>query len=216
MHKVLDPFVDQDLYEELESAWPEYEQIARGRTGNNKLFQRSAVEVLGANDIADVWQQFFEKILATFTDKVEEMFDVRFPKDRSIRGTDFADFYVDCQFAVNSPTEEKCRVRGPHVDNPVEAYGCCFYMKHPDDKSKGGDLQFYKWIDERKFIGKAEIEDSRVEIIETLPYGRNVGGVFMNNLDSVHAVTERDIAHYPRRYINIIGEYAKPQFELPR
>lgn len=216
VHKVLDPFVDPDLYEELESAWPEYEQIARGRTGDNKLFQRSAVEVLGSEDIADIWQGFFEELLAGFTDRVEDIFGVEFPKDRAIRGTEKAEFYVDVQFAVNSPPQTKCRVRGPHIDSPMEAYGCCFYMKHPNDESKGGDLQFYKWVDEMRFIGKAEIDDSRVEVIETLPYGANIGGVFINNFDGVHGITEREVTHHPRRYINIIGEYPKPHFELPR
>ena len=216
MYQVLDPFVEWPLYEELEAAWPDYEQIAKGRTGNNKLFQRPAVEVLGANDIARVWQNFFEDVLATFTDRVEKMFGVEFPKDRAIRGTEKAEFYVDCQFAVNSPPQTKCRVRGPHIDNPIEAYGCCFYMRDPKDESEGGNLQFCKWIGEKKFHGKAEVADSLVEITDTVPYRRNIGGVFINDFDAIHTITEREITDIPRRYINIIGEYPKPHIELPR
>lgn len=213
---IISPFVDPDHYDELEAAWPDYDQIARGRTGNNKLFQRSATEVLGSSDIAQIWQDFFNQMLFTFTDRVEEMFGVTFPKDRAIRGTDRAEFYVDCQFGVNSPTQTRCRVRGPHVDNPIEAYGCCFYMRDPKDNSEGGNLIFYKWNSERKFHGKAEIEDSLVDPVETVCYGKNIAAVFLNSVDALHGVSNREVTEYPRRYINIIGEYNTGQFELPR
>lgn len=216
MFEILTQFCEPDAYDELEAAWPDYEQIARGRTGENKLFQRQAVEVLGSEDIAKVWQDFFEMILATFTGRVEKTFGVTFPKDRAIRGTEKAEFYVDCQFAVNSPSGFGTRVRGPHVDNPVEAYGCCFYMKHPEDESTGGDLVLYKWKGEKKFIGKAEVDDSLVEVDRVVPYGRNNGAMFLNGIDALHGVTPRSPTKYPRRYINIIGEYGTPQFELPR
>ena len=187
IYKIISPFLEEDYYNELADSFPAYEVIARGREGDNKLFQRSAKEVLGAKDIPQIWQDFFWQMIREFPARVEEMFDVSFPKDRAIRGTEKAEFNIDVQFAVNSQPVDNKRVRGPHVDNPVEGYACCFYFGHPDDDS-GGDLILYEWTQEPKFVGKAEIEDERVREIDRCRYGPNRGVAFLNDINAIHGV----------------------------
>lgn len=116
---------------------------------------------------------------------------------------------LDCQVGINSPvTESPTSVRAAHLDNPIELFAGLFYLRHPDDRSKGGDLEICAWKNpgRRRIGARRLISGEVVEVREVVPYGSNRFALFVNGLDSIHGVTVRDVTPFPRRLVNIIGE----------
>jgi hypothetical protein len=116
---------------------------------------------------------------------------------------------LDCQIGINSPAKEKLTsVRAAHLDNPVEIYAGLFYLRHPDDRSQGGDLEIYTWKDpDRKRIGpRRVISQENVVVKDSVTYGPNRFAMFVNSIESIHGVTVRGLTEYPRRLVNIIAE----------
>lgn len=122
---------------------------------------------------------------------------------------DESDIALDCQIAINSPpTVPMTSVRTAHLDNPVELFAGLFYLRHPDDGSKGGDLEICTWkTPESKRIGRARIIDADdVVVTDSVTYGPNKLALFINSIESIHGVTTREVSDQPRRLVNIIGE----------
>lgn len=120
-----------------------------------------------------------------------------------------SDIALDCQIAINSPaTEPMTSVRTAHLDNPVELFAGLLYLRHPDDRSDGGNLEICKWkTPDRKRIGPARIIDADdVIVTDSVTYGPNKLALFINSIESIHGVTHRDVSDFPRRLVNIIGE----------
>lgn len=130
---------------------------------------------------------------------------VRFSND----GKDQSEIALDCQIAINSPpTMPMTSVRSAHLDNPVELFAGLLYLRHADDRSKGGDLEICTWkTPQRKRIGPARIIDADDVIVkDCVPYGPNKLALFINSIESIHGVTSREVSDKPRRLVNIIGE----------
>jgi hypothetical protein len=130
---------------------------------------------------------------------------VRFWKDNK----EDSEVALDCQIAINSPpTEPLTSVRTAHLDNPVELYAGLLYLRDPEDASQGGDLEIYSWkTPERKRIGpKRIISSDDVIVKDRVLYGANKLALFINSIDSIHGVTNREVSDKPRRLANIIGE----------
>jgi hypothetical protein len=130
---------------------------------------------------------------------------VRYWKD----GKDQSEIALDCQISINSPaTAPDTSVRTAHIDNPVELFAGLLYLRHPEDRAKGGDLEIYSWKNpRRKRIGpKRIIAPEDVVVQDCVTYGPNKLALFINSIESVHGVTNRDVSDKPRRLVNIIGE----------
>lgn len=122
---------------------------------------------------------------------------------------DRCELALDCQIAINSPTTETpTSVRAAHLDNPVEIYAGLFYLRHPGDRSHGGDLEIYTWKDpNRKHIGPRRlIPRGNVVVKDSVTYGPNRFALFVNSIEAIHGVTVREVTQYPRRLVNIIAE----------
>ena len=130
---------------------------------------------------------------------------VRFWND----GKDQSEIALDCQIAINSPpTRPMTSVRTAHLDNPVELFAGLLYLRDPDDKSGGGDLEICTWKSPyRKRIGPRRIiAAGDVLVKDRVTYGPNKLALFINSIESIHGVTTRDVSDKPRRLANIIGE----------
>lgn len=111
--------------------------------------------------------------------------------------------------ALNTPVRQATSVRGPHVDSPHKCYVGLFYLRHPDDRSTGGDLELFRWKPGR--VGKpwaAKIAADDVEVIETVPYEANTFALFLNTSDSIHGVTVRSSTDVPRYLVVTSGWFA--------
>jgi hypothetical protein len=149
-----------------------------------------------------------------------------------IRYKDDTDILLDCQIGINSPCKNKSTVKMPHIDNLNEIYAGLFYMKHPDDKGEGGDLIIYEpnekyknfndYRSQNPFVkmnnfnkGKFNIEvrgfkEDTLNQVKKIKYDKNVFVLFLSTINSIHAVSPREINKISRRLVNIIGEsYSK-------
>lgn len=225
----LDPFPHvvakgpEGLFRELEAIWPDPSQWCG--PAPNKLYQWAAKDVL-ASDIQPLWKEFFvyhatsaflQEVFRLFGSEIAKRYSMiaELPAEGGVRGSGAtAPFRMDCQFAANTPTTKRTKVRGPHVDDPRELYAGLWYFD-----GDGGDLELYRWTKKRKFVGregmtkKAECDPGSVKLVKRIQTEPNTLVFFLNTPDSIHGVTRRKSDNY-RRYINIIGEIDAPLFEL--
>jgi hypothetical protein len=122
--------------------------------------------------------------------------------DCAPRGTSKAMLQMECQPGVNTPQTKAGRVRGPHLDNPIELYGGLLYM----GEGQGGDLEVQRLVKPPRYHGKLEIEYDCVETVATVPYEPNMFVLFLNTPTSIHAVTPRPATPHCRRLVNVTGE----------
>ena len=132
-------------------------------------------------------------------------------------GTDFQ-VGLDCQFGFNTPVRKPSRVRAIHADKPIRLISGLLYMRHPDDRSTGGDLLIYKFKKNRQYkdIKNLAVEDDDAEHVATVPYEANRLILFLNTPDSLHGVSVRGVTPIARRYINFVVELNVPLFDVER
>ena len=127
-----------------------------------------------------------------------------------VRHASDCDISLDCQIGINTAVSRASSVRRVHTDAPVELFAILLYFKGDDDDTQGGDLQLYRWKDQgvRLFL-KEEVHESDAELVATIEYQTNTMVMFLNTMDSLHAVTPRQPSAHIRRLVNIIGEVDK-------
>jgi hypothetical protein len=133
-----------------------------------------------------------------------EDFKIKVRKDYHIDKNEAldAEFYLDAQIAINSPVlEETHAVRLVHIDDADKLFVGLLYMRHPDDKSKGGNLEIYRRVEPGE---KGLAEDPRVQLVDTVVYDQNVFIFFLNTPESFHGVSIREVTPYPRRFANLV------------
>ena len=55
---------------------------------------------------------------------------------------------MDAQISINTPVEKLSSVRKAHLDNTNKFFSGLFYLRLPNDDSRGGNLQLCKWREE--------------------------------------------------------------------
>jgi hypothetical protein len=215
-HVVIEDCLPWDYYRELLATRPAYEAIVCGRDpGNNLRMDVPAKHLLSWPQLPSIWREFIQfHTSQAFWQEICDLFGI--PDGERIAGVRFrdpSDIVMDCQIGLNTPVLERSRVRGPHVDNPVEIFAGLLYM---GDEQKGGDLLIYEPVEPLLFYGKAEIYDRRVRPVEKVRYAHNTFVGFINLPHAVHGVTPRDVTDEPRWLVNFVAEQHKPRFELPR
>ena len=204
-------------YEDLAATRPTPRQILNRRDpGPNKRVDMTTREAIAT--LPEPWKEFCEyhtsqafidDVFDVFGDHIRSMYPgLRVPSGIRANGVG-----CECQPGLNTPSPELTRVRGVHLDNPKEIYAGLFYMRSPEDKDEGGDLNICRWIGPKRFYGKLEVEDDCVEVVDTVKYEANTFVFFISGPDSLHSVTPRRSAHY-RNLVNVMCDTAKPLFEV--
>jgi hypothetical protein len=231
-HHVRQGAVPADIYQQLESEFPDLATILNGRQeiGSNVAVRMTVKQVLGDRRISPLWRAFFEYHTSTeywrhvsrlFGDHfrrtfpgLEEKMGRRFEDWRAVPrgfGGD-AEIRLDCQFVMNTPVKEVTSVKTPHVDLCDKIFSALFYFRDPRDTVAGGDLDIYAWKRAPRFIKHRSIERD-VELVKTVPYAANTYLCFLNSENAVHGVSPRGVTEIPRRYINFIAELPIKAFE---
>ncbi len=221
---VIENALKEDIYYELSNSFPKYKTIINNNPyEQNSAYRMDAYTSLNNDVIPDIWKEFinyhasynfFNEVFNIFN---KDMFK-HYPRLKScvpqkehccIRRADKKPFNLDCQFVINTPTENKSSVVEPHLDNPQEFYAGLFYMRHPDDKSTGGNLCIYEFKNKinNSFFGKLRAKKEDLNLIEEIEYADNKLLLFLNTNRSIHGVSEKNVSTSYRRYINIIGEF---------
>jgi hypothetical protein len=228
--------LDPDYYQELLESRPSWQEIAdvAKKQGENiradigyaqypnyvLRYRRHMPQVWREFFTAHLSQRFYHQVnsLLGISPLIEELEYQYVPRGKRTKST-LPRIDLDCQIGVNTPTPSgPDRVRGPHVDNPIELWGAMLYMPVPGDDA-GGDLIVYKSkipIQDLRFIGKAELPDDVVEEVDRVPYEPNTAVFFENGLHCIHGVSERQATDQPRQLVNFIAEWREPLFALAR
>jgi len=222
-HIVIPDCLPPDLFAELDATFPERKVLDvehRGEGVRVDLHSRDALKILDGT-----WREFIAlHTSAEFWKQVVDLFgdaiNLLYPMLRlrygpfegwscSPRGVEATTLRMECQPGVNTPQRIEQRVRGPHLDNPVELFGGMLYM----GGTEGGDLQIQRLTRGPRFHGKLEIKDKCVETVATVPYKANMFVLFINSPVSIHSVTPRPATDKCRRLINFIGEVPEMLFK---
>lgn len=233
-HLVIRDALEPSYYDSLMSTFPSVNTVNaqnRSLTNNDATFL-GATEVLESAEIPDQWKEFFQahtskdflaEALGLLEKPVIDMHPSLAPvvtgvRERKVALADSgekADFYIQCQFGLNSSVQRESSVRTAHIDNPRKIYNALLYCRAPDDDSEGGDLVFYRFKDEPGFYGRRTALPNRIEEAGRVPYEANTLVLFANSVNSVHGVTPRKPTPHVRRYINFQVELDSPIFDIP-
>lgn len=229
---IVEDALPSDYYEALVTSFPSPEVIAGpGPLANNRAYRKAAPEMIGRPDTPAVWADFlayhsspafFDEFcelwsgdIARLHPTLEENFGkplrqfsvgVRGSgKSEDARNTEH-DLVLDCQVAINSPVTGASSVRGPHLDSPRKLFNALLYFRHPDDRSTGGDLEFYRLKPGCLPDQPSAIDPDLVELAHVVPYRANILVMFINSPDALHGVSPRSVTPVPRRYVDFLGE----------
>lgn len=229
--------IDDALCDQLLAEYPPL-VTTTGRVNfeSNKRYSLPAVKALKDQSISPLWhsfikenisQKYLDQIIKVFKEQILKAypdFEQRFGPIDSLRAGvrhqdtfDNADILIDTQICINTPVLRPSSVRGGHLDNPDKLIFGIFYMRHPDDDSKGGELEVYRHKDKNyRYDYSKDIDHKYLELLETVPYEKNVLFLCLNTPDAVHGVSPRSSTDIPRYIVNLVLEVKEPLFNMPK
>jgi len=241
-HLVRQGCLPADTYQDLAGSFPSAEVILGGREARlvNAAARLPAFKVFDNTAIAPAWRDFFafhtsdafwKDIVRVFGPALRATHpDLERTAGKELeawragpRGAsgDF-DVQLDCQFVVNTPWpagraakagHPKSSVKTAHVDKRDTILSALLYFRDPKDMGVGGDLEFYEWNREPRFLKPRVILPSDIELRGQVSYAANTLAAFVNSARAAHGVTPRAPSPLPRRYVNFIAEVPFPLFE---
>ncbi len=234
-HLIIHQAIDENLSRQLIKEFPAIHTIAKGVSfQSNERFSYTAIDALKDSDVSPVWkkfvlshisQMFLDQVVNLFADCIKKLYphfeDKIYPANQlkaGIREKDTfftSDVLLDAQICVNTPViNQPSSVRRGHVDLPDKLFAGLFYLRDADDNSTGGDLEIYRYRNQRGGFKGQFIEDKYIELVKTIKYESNVLVLFLNSVDSIHAVSERSVTNFPRCFFNLVGEVNHQLFNL--
>lgn len=204
--------------------------------GSNKRFNIYARDVRESNCISPAWKKFIEEqssiqyvshAFRLFSPYLREYYPElvnRFGEGgehirAGVRLQDkhpACDVLLDAGISINTPvTTIPTSVRTAHLDLPTKLFTGLYYLRPPEDRdSEGGELVLLRWRPGvRRRCWKYNVDPGCVEDVKTIPYENNVLVLFLNSLDSLHAVTPRLRTTHTRKFVNLVVGVEQPLFD---
>jgi hypothetical protein len=235
-HVVVENALDKSVCDCLVREFPPLEVIASAKPyGSNQLIGYYANDALKGQLLSPLWhemirihtsQPFLGDLTRVFGDHIraayprfEQRFGCLDQLRAGIRHRDSfetIDVTLEAQPCMNTPvTGEPTSVRAAHLDNPNKLFVGLFYLRHPGDRSTGGDLELLTYKSRRpRFTGHELARDDLVEA-KTIRYAKNTLLVFLNTYRSLHGVTVRSRTTVPRMFLNLGAEVSADLFTIP-
>lgn len=234
-HVLIRDTLPEKIYQKLEESYPSTREICdiqldeTYQIQSNKRYQiRAELALSNDSPLSHLWKEFVKYHTSdAFVNEFVKMFkEIIINKHPQLEKYDFSkithgirpyknfnllrtkDLMLDCQVGVNSPVDQISSVRGPHLDSRNELFACLFYLRDKNDHSHGGKLELYqaKQEEDIKEQNVQKIDPNVVTKIDEISYQRNTSVLFINCLEAIHGVSQRETTSYPRRLVNIIGE----------
>lgn len=237
-HAIVSDLVDPDLCRRLLRELPRLETLARGADlGNNRRFETPALDAFDCAELSPLWRETLHEglgpnFMGRALRKLLPSIDRRLP--------DFAERFgarpealpirirrkgkpqpgalsVDARIVVNTPaTTPGTIARGPHLDKPHKLFGGSLFLRHEDDPSTGGELEFYESLAaEPQFERGRLLPRNEVRLQKTVPYRANQFAMFLNTPRSLHGAAPRSVTPYPRVVVDFVCEVWAPLFDVP-
>lgn len=236
-HIIVHDALDKEIYNHLIEEFPPLSVLTRGKPyGSNQLFAYSAANALKSSAVGALWkefvqahtsQDFLRQVLSLFQESILALFP-SFEREvgsltslragiRHLDTFETADVLMDARICVNTPVKDRpTSVRGGHLDGPQKLFTGLLYLRHPEDRSTGGDLEIYRYRTDKPVFKKHNVDRSYLDTIRTIPYEKNTLLFFVNSPNSLHGVSIRDCTPWPRQFITFFGELRQPLFSLDR
>ena len=220
-HIIIKDALSKSLANQLTSEFP---MESFDTSMNNTRVDISASKVKNANDISSLWKEFinyhsskefFQEVIQVFKPCLSENEYESYLKFSSgIRGIDShkeKQVLLDAQISINTPVIKTTSVRKAHVDNTNKLFSGLYYLRSPDDNSKGGDLELLNWnksyTDRQKIKFYREgVSSKHFSTFKKIKYENNVAILFLNSIDALHLVTPRNPTTHARCFVNLVGE----------
>jgi hypothetical protein len=238
-HLVARNVLTATLARQLTSEYPPEDWVIRANPGvpsrSNKRLDIYAGDVADHPQISPLWKRliaeqssarFFHHAVRLFGPALRERYPAlaeRFGEQlKTARvGLRFRDTYqdhdvlMDAGVSINTPVSAiPTSVREAHLDLPTKLFSGLYYLRPPEDRdTRGGDLQLCRYrVEKSRRFRRYDVDPACVETVETIPYGNNVLVMFLNTIDSLHAVTPRLPTSHTRRFVNLVVEMKQPLF----
>jgi hypothetical protein len=220
-HVVIKDALPKQLADQLTSEFP---IMSFDTSGNNKRIDISASKVKNAIDISSLWKEFidyhsskefFQEVIQVFKPCLSDTeYESYLKLSSGIRGIDShkeKQVLLDAQISINTPVIKTTSVRKAHVDNTNKLLSGLYYLRSPDDNSKGGDLELLNWkksyTDRQKIKFYREgVASKHFSTFKKIGYKNNIAILFLNSIDALHLVSPRHPTTYPRCLVNLVGE----------
>ena len=237
-HIVIENALPVDLCDQLRASYPSLESQGVDPSADNLRWSTKARDVPNIPSVSNLWrdmvqfhtsQEFLDQVLALFTQPLIELFPNRFPSTSTLgqqkavvrvhRNLASGQLALDAQISGNTPARSPGAPRGVHFDAPNALYGGLYYLRDDDDDSVGGDLQIWKWKDSYSHEKKSGeyregVRLRHVELVKTVPYKANTFVFFINSINSLHAVTTRQVTPHTRKFLNLLADSDQNFFNL--
>lgn len=239
-HVVVENALPSDLYDELARALPADAALRQNRQQAANSYYRiasaSLLDDANSMELSARWREFIAyHVSPAFYAAGVKLFDTRLadhaativsrygkPLEALTAGPRFTEqstgyqAMLECQLVHTSPPEKLTRSVGPHVDREVTLWAGLFYMRHPDDDSRGGDLLLYRFRHGvvPEYWKERKIPDTLVEQVKVIPYRENTFVMFLQSAVSVHGVSHREPTCWGRNYVNLVCEFPFRVFDL--
>lgn len=220
-HIIIKDALSKSLANQLTSEFP---MESFDTSMNNTRVDISASKVKNAIDMSSLWKEFinyhsskefFQEVIQVFKPCLSENEYESYLKFSSgIRGIDShkeKQVLLDAQISINTPVIKTTSVRKAHVDNTNKLFSGLYYLRSPDDNSKGGDLELLNWnksyTDRQKIKFYREgVAPKHFSTFKKIRYENNIAILFLNSIDAMHLVSPRHPTTYPRFFVNLVGE----------
>ncbi len=234
-HLIARDVLGEELVDQLISQFPPTEVIRRSRkSDSNVRFGLPSGLALESPAVSPLWkefvarhtsQTFWQECVKVFRSAISETFPDLEKKigilDRLKAGVQHLDSFstvdvlLNATIAVNTPvTSGPSSVRGTHVDDPRKLLVGLFYLRLPQDTSRGGDLNLYALKSAKLRFKGHNFKRKNVDLVATVPYERNRMLFFVNCLRSLHGVSLREVTPYPRIFVQFTADFKEPIFDL--
>ncbi|MBD3882061.1 hypothetical protein IFO70_09855 [Phormidium tenue FACHB-886] len=234
-HIVITDALEEQLCRRLIEQFPSIDLLSNGKlTTSNERFSYPTRDVLNNLEISPLWREFIQaQSSPTFWSQIVRLFkpeilrlhpsfeqtfgaiDSLQPGVRKVDNFSTADVLLDAQICINAPVlQPSPLIKQAHVDRPQVVYAGLYYLRHPDDRSTGGNLEIYRFKGKPYSLQGQYIDDKYIERVKTVQYERNVLVLFINSVQSLHGVTVRSVTETPRCFVNLIGEVKQPLYDL--
>ena len=234
-HLVVTEALDRGLCDRLVQEFPSMALVTDGAPyGSNQRFSYPTLKAQRNPATSQLWRDFLtyhvsqsfldeamtvfgRHILSEYPNFTGEIGDIRALRmgQAHVDTFDTCDVLMDMALSVNTPvTTRPTSVRAAHVDLSDKLISGLFYLRHPDDDSEGGDLELFRFRDDRFRFDGYQVSDKYVERVATVPYRANTLVMFVNSPRSLHGVSVRSLGKYPRMFLYFFCKVKKPMFDL--
>jgi len=224
-HIIIENCIDNISYKSLTDTFPSYDLFNIPSDANNKRSDIFSKDIINSNKIHNNWYEFFKlnnsnnftkTILDFFYKDLIKIYPKQFLNKNDIDKLNLGinnennydqnkQLLIEMSLAINSPVKKMSAVRNAHLDKPKKLFTALYYMRENEDESTGGDLILYKWrsgysLNKKRITYHEALSSEHIIEKKIIKYSSNKLIVFLNSIDSLHAVSPRSITNFYRKF----------------